>query len=74
MTIQTFTIEYSAKKPLFPVNRFQFVVNQEYAETNLKTLKGTLQLILGSLQFIPLDKGTIAQGKPICKRTVTIRL
>lgn len=57
MPIQKFVIEYEAKKPVFPVNTFKFVVHKEYAEDNLKTLKGELEIILSSLQFIPLPDG-----------------
>ncbi len=69
MPIQRFVIEYESRKPLFPINTFQFVINQEYTEKNLKTLKDTLQFILGHLQFIPLDKSNVSQTTAKRKRT-----
>jgi hypothetical protein len=69
MPKQKFIIQYDSDKPLFPINVFEFRVNPEYAEDNLKTLKGMLEILLRSLIFIPID-ASISGATAKCKRTL----
>ena len=62
MPIQKFVIQYERDKPLFPINTFEFRVNSEYANENLKTIKGMLEMLLRSLIFIPIEKMEFEAG------------
>lgn len=68
MPTQRFIIQYESKKPLFPINTFEFRVIPEYADDNLKTLKGMLEILLRRLIFIPID-ASISGVTAKCKRT-----
>lgn len=69
MPLQKFIILYERDKPLYPINAFEFRVNPEYADENLKTLKGHLDILLRSLIFIPIDNQSISQTTSKRKRT-----
>jgi len=59
MPIYKFTIEYDNDEPLLQVHHFRYNVYPKHEESNLKTLKGVLELVIDSLMLTPICDNTI---------------